>query len=90
MIKSKRMRLAWYVARIVKKMNAYRILVEKPEGNRPLVRQSRGWVNNIKMNLREIGWDGLDLSGSVQGPVEGSCEHGNENSSSIKFWEALK
>jgi hypothetical protein len=42
------------------KMNAYRILVGKPEGKRPLVRPRRRWVDNIKMNLREIGWDGMD------------------------------
>jgi hypothetical protein len=40
--------------------NAYRILVGKPEGKRPLGRQRRRWVDNIKMDLREIGWDGKD------------------------------
>jgi hypothetical protein len=40
--------------------NAYRILVGKPEGKRPLGRPIRSWVDNIKMNLREIGWDGMD------------------------------
>jgi hypothetical protein len=40
------------------KKNAYRILVGKPEGKRPLGRQRRRWVDNIKMNLRKIGWDG--------------------------------
>jgi hypothetical protein len=40
--------------------NAYRILVGKPEGKRPLGRPRRRWVDNIKINLREIGWDGLD------------------------------
>jgi hypothetical protein len=42
------------------KTNAYRILVEKPEGRRPLGRPRRRWVNNIKMDLREIGWDDGD------------------------------
>jgi hypothetical protein len=47
------------------KRNAYRILMGKPEGKRPLRRPRRRWVNNIKMDLREIGWDGiLDQSGS--------------------------
>jgi hypothetical protein len=46
------------------KRNAYRILVEKPEGNGPLRRPRRRWVDNIKMDLREIGWYGLDRSGS--------------------------
>jgi hypothetical protein len=34
--------------------------VGKPEGKRPLGRQRRRWVDNIKLNLREIGWDGMD------------------------------
>jgi hypothetical protein len=38
--------------------NAYRILVGKPEGKRPPGRPKRMWVNNIKMDLREIKWDG--------------------------------
>jgi hypothetical protein len=42
------------------KMNAYRILVEKPEGKRPLGRPRHRLVDNIKMDLREIGWDGMD------------------------------
>jgi hypothetical protein len=44
----------------VAKRNAYRILVKKPEGKRPLERKIRRWVNNIKIDLREIGWDGMD------------------------------
>jgi hypothetical protein len=40
--------------------NAYRILVGKPEGKRPLGRPRRRWVNNIKMYLGEIRWDGRD------------------------------
>jgi hypothetical protein len=42
------------------KRNAYGILMGKPEGKRPLVRPRRKWANNIKMDLREIGWDGMD------------------------------
>jgi hypothetical protein len=44
------------------KMNAYRILVGNPEGKRPLRRPRRRWVDNIKMDLRETGWDWLDLA----------------------------
>jgi hypothetical protein len=43
-------------------MHAYRILVGKPEGNRP----RRRWVDNIKMDLREIGWDGMDWIDLIQ------------------------
>jgi hypothetical protein len=39
---------------------AYRALVGKPEGRRPLGRPRRGWVDNIKMDLREVGWGGMD------------------------------
>jgi hypothetical protein len=42
------------------KMNAYRMLVGKPEGKRPLGRTRRRWVNNIKMDLREVEEDGMD------------------------------
>jgi hypothetical protein len=59
-IKSRRMRWAGHVARMGETINAYRILVGKPEGKRPLGRPRRRWVDNIKMDLREIGWDGLD------------------------------
>jgi hypothetical protein len=40
--------------------NAYRILVGKPEGKRPLGRPRRMWVDNIKIDHREMGWDGMD------------------------------
>jgi hypothetical protein len=42
------------------KRNAYRVLVRKSEGKRPLGRPIRRWVDNIKMDLREIGWVGVD------------------------------
>jgi hypothetical protein len=42
------------------KNNAYKILLGKPEGKRPLGRPIRRWVDNIKVDLREIGWDGMD------------------------------
>jgi hypothetical protein len=61
MIKSRRMRWAAYVARMGEKRNAYRTLVGMPEGKRPLARPRRRWVDNIKMHLREIGWDGMDV-----------------------------
>jgi hypothetical protein len=60
MIKSRRMRWAGHVARMWEKRNAYRILVGMREGKRPLGRRRRRWVDNIKMNLREIGGYGLD------------------------------
>jgi hypothetical protein len=54
MIKSRRMRWAGHVPRIVSQRNAYRTLVGKPEGKRPLGRQRRRRVDNVKIYLREI------------------------------------
>jgi hypothetical protein len=60
MIKSRGARWAGHVAQIRKMMNAYRILVGKSEGKRPLGRPRCMWMDNIKMDLREIGWVGMD------------------------------
>jgi hypothetical protein len=46
-------------------MNAYRILVGKPEGKRPLGRPRRRWMDNIKMDLREIEWLRIGTSGGL-------------------------
>jgi hypothetical protein len=54
MIKSRRMRWAGHVARMGENGHAYRILVGMPEGKRSLGRPRRRWVDNIKMDLREI------------------------------------
>jgi hypothetical protein len=59
MIKSRRMRGAEHVARMGERRNAYRRYLGKREGKRPLGRPRRRWVDNIKMDLREIGWDGV-------------------------------
>jgi hypothetical protein len=59
MIKSRWMRWAGHLARIRVKRNTFRLLVRKPEGNRPLGRPRRRWVDNIMMDLREIGWAGV-------------------------------
>jgi hypothetical protein len=50
---------AYSIARMGEKLNAYRILVGRREGKRPLGRPRRAWVGNIKMDLREIGWGGM-------------------------------
>jgi hypothetical protein len=65
--------------------NAYKLLLGKPEGNKPLGRPRHRWVDNIRMDLGEVGSGscGLDCSGSGQGQVESSCECGNEPSDSI-------
>jgi hypothetical protein len=48
------------------KRNAYRVLVGKPEGKRPLGRSRRRWEDNIKMDLRDIGWGGMDWTDFTQ------------------------
>jgi hypothetical protein len=52
--------IAGHVARMGETRNAYRILVGTPEGKRLLGTPRRRWVDNIKMDLREIGWDDVD------------------------------
>jgi hypothetical protein len=56
-IKSRKMRWAGHVARIGERGGVYRILIERPEGKRPLGRPRRRWEDNIKMDLREIEID---------------------------------
>jgi hypothetical protein len=58
--KSRRMRWAGHVARMGEKTNAYRLLVGKPEGKRPLGRPRRRWVDNIRVDHREVGWGDVD------------------------------
>jgi hypothetical protein len=65
-INSRRMRWAGHVARMGEKRNAHRILVGKPEGKRQLGRPRRRWVDNIKMDFREIGRDGVDWMDMAQ------------------------
>jgi hypothetical protein len=72
------------------KRNAYGILVGKPQIKRPLGRPRRRWVDSIKIDLREIGWDGKDWIDVAQGPVEDSCEHGDETFGFIKCWVVLE
>jgi hypothetical protein len=60
MIKARRMRWAAHVARMGEVRVAYNILVGRPEGRRPLGRLRRRWEDNIKLDLREIGFGGVD------------------------------
>jgi len=59
-IKSKRMRWAGNVARMVEGRGVYRLLVEKPDGRRPLGRPRRRWKGNMKMDLWKLGCDRMD------------------------------
>jgi hypothetical protein len=65
-MKSRRMRWAWHVARMGEKRNACRLLGRKPEENRPLGRPKRRRVNNIRMDLVEVEWGDVGWIGLVQ------------------------
>ena len=63
-IKSRRMRWAGHVARMGEERGVYRVLLGKPEGKRPMGRPRRRWVDNIRIDLQEVGcgymaWIGL-------------------------------
>jgi hypothetical protein len=66
-----RTRWAGHAAQIEEKRNAYRILVGKPEGKKPLRRQRHRLEDSIKMDPREIGWDGMDWIDVVQDRDQG-------------------
>jgi hypothetical protein len=59
-IKSRRLRWAGHVVRMGEERSAYRILVGRPEGRRPLRRPRRRWEDNIKMDIREVGWEDMN------------------------------
>ena len=65
-IKSRRMRWAGHVARMGEDRGVYRVLVGKPEGKRALGRPRRRWVDNIRMDLQEVGCGYVDWIGLVQ------------------------
>jgi hypothetical protein len=65
-IKPRRMRWAGLVARMGEKRDAYRLLVVMPVGKRPLGRPTHKWMDNIKTDLGEIGWSGVDWIGLAQ------------------------
>jgi hypothetical protein len=65
-IKERRMRWARHVARMGEKRNAYRLLYESQRKNRALGRPRRRWVDNIGMDLVEVGWDDVDWIGLAQ------------------------
>jgi hypothetical protein len=88
-IKLRRTRWAWHVARMGEKRNVYRLLVRKPEGKRPLGRPRRRWMDNIEMDLAEMECGGVVWIGVAQDKrqVESFSECANKPSGSIKCWE---
>jgi len=65
-IKSRRMRWAGHVARMSEERGVCRVLVGKPEGRRPLGKPRRRWVDNIRMDLQEVGCGYMDWIGLAQ------------------------
>jgi hypothetical protein len=65
-IKPRRMRWVGHVTRMGEKRNGYRLLVGKPEGKRSLGRPRCRWVDNIRMDVGEVGWGDVDWIGLVQ------------------------
>jgi hypothetical protein len=61
-MKARRMRWSGHVARMGEKRNTYTFLVGKPDERRPLRRPRRRWLNNIRMDLVEVGWCDLDCN----------------------------
>ncbi|KAJ4444398.1 hypothetical protein ANN_06190 [Periplaneta americana] len=84
-IKSRRLRWAGHVARMGESRNAYRMLVGRPEGKRPLGRPRRRWEDNIKMDLREMGYDDREWVNFAQDRDRWRAyEGGNEPPCSLK------
>ena len=66
MIKSRRMRLTGHVARMSEERGVYRVLVGKPEEKRPLGRPRCRWVDNIRLDLQEVGCGDMDWIGLAE------------------------
>jgi len=88
-IKSRRMRCPGHVARMGERRGVYRVLVEKPEGKRPLGRPRRRCEDNYNMDLQEVGCVDMNWIELAQekGKITGTCECGNKLSGSIKCGE---
>jgi hypothetical protein len=87
------MRMRWprHIAQIREKRNPFMIFVGKPEGKSPLGRPRYRWMDNIKIDLRETGWDDMDWSDLAQDRDRWrALEQVNELSDSLKCCELLK
>jgi hypothetical protein len=81
------MRWAGHVASTGVKGNAHRIFVGRPQGKGPLGRPR--WEDNNKVDLKVIGWGGMDWTDLARGPVEGSYGRG-KCLHSVKCWEIVE
>jgi hypothetical protein len=90
MIKSRRMRGVGHIVHVRDMKNAYRVLVRKLEGKRPLGRLMCRWEGNIRMDRRKIGWEGVDWMHLTHNRYQRwAHEHGNKPLGSIKGREFL-
>jgi hypothetical protein len=87
MMKLGRMRWAGHGARMGKKRNACKVLTGKADGKKAPGRPRHRSEDNIKMDLKEIGWGGMY---TMEGTGAGCCEHSNEPLCSINCWEILE
>jgi hypothetical protein len=73
------------------KSGVYRYLVREPEGKTPLGRPRCRWKDNIRMDLQEVGFGGINWIklAQVRGKVASTCEFGNEPSGSMIFGKLL-
>jgi len=84
------MRWAGHVARMGEEREVYRVLLGKPEGRKPLGRPRRRWVDNIRMDLQEVGCGYMDSIGLAQDRDRWrTSECGNKPSGSVKCREFL-
>jgi hypothetical protein len=92
MIEARRMKWAGHVARSGETRNANRILVGNPEGKRQLGRPRCRWVDNIKIDLRGIEWDGMDWIDLAQDRDQWKnlANTVMKPSGSIRCWEVLE
>jgi hypothetical protein len=74
------------------KRNAYTILVGKPKGMIPLARHRLRWEDNIKIDLKEIGWGGVDWIDPAQGKEQWRVlvNTGSARLRSVKYWDILE
>jgi hypothetical protein len=87
-MKSRRLRWVGHVASVGERRGAYRVLVGKRDGKRPLEKPRRRWEVNIKMDFREVGCEGIDwIDMAPDRQVAGCCECSNEGSDFIKCGE---
>jgi len=83
------MRLAGHLTPMGEEREVYRVLLGKPEGRRPLGRPRRRWVDNIRMEVQEVGCGYMDWIRLAQDRDRRRSECGNEPSGSVKCEKVL-